>query len=76
MQIHAVKTAPSLNIQAALASPEVRSIAASARRAGIELTGPIKIGRLDGLLSRSPLSIQERITIKCALDRAGLIERS
>ncbi len=75
MQIHAVKTTQPLNLQAALASPEVRSIAASAKRAGIDLSGPIKFARLDDMLGRSNLRIEERIAVKAALDRAGLIDR-
>ncbi len=73
--IHAIATGPD-RIAAALASPEIRSIAASARRAGIDLTGPIKFGRLDDMLKRSSLRIDERIAIKASLDRAGLLDRS
>jgi hypothetical protein len=73
-RIHAIATPD--RIQAALASSEIRSIAASAKKAGLDLTGSIKAARLDDMLKRSSLRVDERIAIKVALDRAGLIDRS
>jgi hypothetical protein len=75
-RIHAIATAPD-HIKAALATPEIRAISASAKRAGLDLTkGAVKLAQIDDHLKLAQISVSDRLAIKSAMDRAGLIDRS
>jgi hypothetical protein len=74
MQINAVIDKSTFDVSAALASREVVAVRSLMAAAGIEQPkGKILLADLDRKLSASRLSIQQRLTIKVALNRAGLI---
>jgi hypothetical protein len=73
MQINAIATAPT-NIQAALASPEVRAVAKLLAAADIAITKPLSIAELDTMLAGKGLRTSDRIQLKSALSRAGILK--
>jgi hypothetical protein len=74
MQIHAIANQPSFNIAAAMQSPEVRAVKSLMASADLRPLGKMSIAEIDRKLSASRLSIQQRLRVKIALDRAGMIE--
>jgi hypothetical protein len=77
MNIHAIATKPTFDIQAALQHPEVKGVARILARAGIaQPTSRFKASELETSLAESVLTPQERIAAKLALDRAKLIDWS
>jgi hypothetical protein len=76
MQIHAITTGVPANIQAALASAEMRGVLPILNKleAGIGGAFPISIADLDKQLSGAGLKTAERIALKCAMSRAGLLK--
>ena len=73
-KIRAIAEPGALAIQAALQNPEVRAVTRLLASADVDLVGKITLRELDKRLSAaSKLSIAERLQIKRALDRAGLI---
>jgi hypothetical protein len=53
--------------------PEMRLQASKLRAAGIEVTRRMSVAEIDRKLAGSPLSTNERIVLKAALSRAGLL---
>jgi len=72
MKIHAV-TDDALAMQAALATPEMRNIIPMLRAQGVTITGRIALRELDAKLAATALSTTQRIQVKSALSRAGLL---
>jgi len=62
-----------MKIEAALATPEMRVHAATLRRARIAVEKPMTVHAVDQKLNASELSIVERIALKAAMGRAGLL---
>jgi hypothetical protein len=77
MRIHAITTGAPANIQAAFAGPEMRGVGAILRKieSGISYNDfPISIAELDQKLSGAGLKTSERIALKAAMSRAGLLK--
>ena len=75
MKIQAISTQPPLDIRAALASPEVRSVSRILAKAGVaQPTGKIPQSHLESCMCSAGVSPQERLQCKIALDRAHLID--
>jgi hypothetical protein len=73
MQIHAV-TDKTFDVQAALASPEIRAVSRILARAGVPPPSrPIDRAELNAKLEAAGLSIEKRLEIKIALERVGLL---
>jgi hypothetical protein len=72
MQINAIAERPEFNIAAAVASlpPDTKRLAAAADFA---IAGKISVGALDAKLSASRLRTLEKLQLKIALNRAGLL---
>jgi hypothetical protein len=75
MQISAVvDNKPTFDISTALGSREVVAVRSLMTAAGIEQPKTkIRLSDLDAKLSASRLTIQQRLEVKVALNRAGLI---
>jgi len=61
------------SIQAALASPEIRSIGRLLASADVTITKQVSIAELDAKLADKGLTTVQRIQIKASLSRAGLL---
>ena len=72
-KINAIDTSKTFSLESALASRHmlgVRSLMASAQ---IKPTEPMGVGDVDRLLSKSRLNETQRIAVKVAMDRSGLL---
>jgi hypothetical protein len=78
MKIQAISTQPTLDIRAAMASPEVRAVSRILAAAGVKAptAGPIPHSHLENCMSAAGVSPEERMRCKIALDRAHLIDWS
>jgi hypothetical protein len=76
MRMHAIATGMPANIQAALASPEMRGMLPILNKieAGIGGNFPLTVAELDRQLSGAGLKTAERIALKAAMSRAGLLK--
>jgi hypothetical protein len=77
MKIHAIIDDAPAKIQAAFAGPEMRAVGPILKKieAGLSYSDfPISIPDLDKHLSRSGLKTSERIMLKAAMSRAGLLK--
>jgi hypothetical protein len=76
MQINAIATERTLDVRAALESSELRPMRSLMARADIHPTGKITVAELDRKFASagSKLSVVDRIALKSALSRAGLLE--
>ena len=77
-RIHAIATQPTLDIRAAMASPEVRAVSRILAAAGVKAptAGPIPHSHLESCMCSAGVSPEERMRCKIALDRAKLIDWS
>ncbi len=66
-------TSEKLEIDAAMAKPEMKSIKRLLASAHLTLEKRVSVHDLDGWLATSGLSSRERIQVKVGLDRAGLL---
>lgn len=74
MSYLAVVSEKPFSIEAALASREVIAVRSLMAAAGIEQpTGKISVADLDEKFSKSRLSIEQRLQIKVALFRSGIL---
>ena len=73
MQIRAVATNPPVDIKAAMASPHYRGVEHVLRRAKIDVDKQLTTGEFDAKLKASALSTIDKIALKGALSRAGLL---
>jgi hypothetical protein len=72
--IKAVSTTKPLNIEAALASPAIKTIARVMASIGIERpTGRISMHDLETKMAAANLPTQKRLELKIALERVGLL---
>jgi hypothetical protein len=77
MQIQAVATKPTFDIQAAMASPDYRGVEHIIHASGIGerlASGPLPVAEIDAALSKSKVSTSDRIALKSALGRCGLLK--
>jgi hypothetical protein len=75
VNISAVKDDKTFNLQAALASPDVKAVSRILARAGIaKPTEKIKHSHLESCMTSAGIDPVERMRCKIALDRAGLID--
>ena len=73
MRINAIATGQTFNMSAALASPEVRGIEHLLRQGRIELTDRLNVHELDDKLSKTNMTPVNRMALKGALRRAGIL---
>jgi hypothetical protein len=75
-RIHAITSGVPENIRAAFAGPEMRGVLPILNKieAGIGGNFPMTIAELDRQLSGAGLKTAERIALKAAMSRAGLLK--
>jgi hypothetical protein len=64
---------PSFSIEAAMASKEMLAVRSLMAAANIAPTGKIIVAELDAKLANSRLSTQQRLELKVAMTRAGIL---
>lgn len=69
----ALDSSKTFNIDAAMASPYVLGVRSLMASAKIKPTGPMDVNDVDQLLCKSRLNELQRISVKTAMIRAGLL---
>ena len=62
-----------IELQAALATPLMKSCAPLLQAAGFDIKGPMKPAEVSAKLRDSALSVGQKIELKAAMARAGLL---
>jgi hypothetical protein len=73
MQINAVTDSNAFSISAAMASREVIGIRSLMAAAGLEPKGRMSTSELDAVLRDSRLSVLQRLELKLALSKSGIL---
>lgn len=71
-RIHAVKQP--FNIAAAKATPDYRGVEHLIRAAKIDINGQLTVSELDAKLAKTQMAISERMMLKSALGRSGVLK--
>ena len=74
MQINAVTERPTFDISAALGSREMTAVRSLMAAAAIEPKGKLTIAELDEKLAGSRLSTLQKLELKVAMNRAGILD--
>jgi hypothetical protein len=73
MKIQAIATERAFNIEAAMASPEIRQFKSLMARADIHPTKSMTLADIDRRLTAAEIPLQARLALKIAMHRAGLL---